>query len=145
MSRAPEIVLTEGNGFTTIHPETEGEKQVSGSSGGFDPRLKNLVIWIIALLVMLYVVMPMILSATCAYTGGFGCEAIRRLNASHQGIVNRAPSFGGDVGSRYGSVSPTGQVRWGPKTRTNVACGGRQRGEPFDCGSASPSGLCICP
>lgn len=139
------MVLTEGNGFTTVHPETEGEKEVSGSSSGLDPRLKNLAIWIIALLVMLYVVLPMILSATCAYTGGFGCEAVRRLNASHQGSTNRAPAFVGDMGSRNAPGSSPRKVQWGPKTRTNVACAGRQRGEPFDCGGASPSGLCICP
>lgn len=34
---------------------------------------------------------------------------------------------------------------WGPKSKTSIACEGKARGFPFDCGSASPTGLCICP
>jgi hypothetical protein len=34
---------------------------------------------------------------------------------------------------------------WGPKTQTQIACNGKARGFPFNCGSASPTGLCICP
>lgn len=137
MSRAPEIVLTEGNGFTTVHPETEGEKQMSGSSGGLDPRLKNLAIWIIALLVMLYVVLPMILSATCAYTGGFGCEAVRRLNATQMG-AHQSSSFGGDVGPRYGQGSPLGQ---GPAGREYGRCKPCARGFIH---SPRPGSPCWC-
>lgn len=42
---------------------------------------------------------------------------------------------------------PAGRLAagWGAKSPTEVSCQGKPPGTPFDCGSASPSGLCICP
>ena len=34
---------------------------------------------------------------------------------------------------------------WGAKNPTSVSCSGKPSGTPFQCGTNSPTGLCICP
>ena len=41
--------------------------------------------------------------------------------------------------------APRPQAEWGAKDPTSIACADKPRGFPFQCGGASPTGLCICP
>ncbi len=50
-----------------------------------------------------------------------------------------APVGGASV--TYTDKKPT----WGAKSKTELACAGLKRGQPFMCGTSSPTGQCICP